>query len=137
MNITYARAAACCNDLVDAIDSGAGTAVLEIRTSPKPTNADDSATGTILCAINLSNPAFGAASNQSPGARATANGLPLSGTASGTGDAAWFRVYDRDGNDVFDGTVGTGSEDLVLANATINSGNTVTVTAWTVDMPES
>lgn len=72
--------------IVDLIDVGAGTAVLEIAT--------DSGFGTVLISYNLNANAFG----NSSGGTATANGFPKTAAASGTGNGTHWQVKDRDGN---------------------------------------
>ena len=127
MAITLATAArnAACDAVVDILDTGSTVAqgYIKIQTSG---DVD-------LVQIDLSNPAFGAASTGT----ATLAGTPKSGTATGTGTAAKFRVYDRDNNEVWQGTAGTGGTDLVLDNASINSGQTVNITSWTHTQPAS
>ena len=70
----------------------------------------------------------------------TANGVwtldfdpDLSATASGTGTAAKAAITQSDDTEVITGlTVGTGSEDVVLDNASISSGQTVTLATGTI-----
>ncbi len=109
------------NAVDDAINSGAGTAVLEIGTAGM---------AAVLATINLPNPAFGASAS----GVITLQGVPLSDTsADSTGTAAEARIKDRDGNDVITGlTVGTGSEDIVLDSVSITAGQTVTINSGTL-----
>lgn len=111
-------------DAVDAaINSGVGTAVLEIGTA---------AMAVTLVSINLQNPAFGAASAADPSV-ITLQGVTLSGVASNTGTAAAAQIKDRDGNVVVSGlTVGTSATDVILDNTSVNSGQTVNITAGTL-----
>jgi hypothetical protein len=63
----------------------------------------------------------------------TLAGVPLSATASGTGTAAKAKLVTSADADVVTGlTVGTGSENIVLGTTSINTGNTVTLTAGTI-----
>lgn len=115
---------------MDAIDVGTGTAVLQIRSGPQPASADNADAGTLLASFNLPNPAFGAA----VGGVATAN--PISATTgSAAGTAGHFRVKDRNGTTVMDGSVGTSGADLNLNTVTISVGVNVEITSWTVTMP--
>jgi hypothetical protein len=115
------------NNLADRIDelvnTGAGTAKLQIETTGG---------GTVLATINLQNPAFGAAA----AGIITLQGTPLSDTdADATGTAAEFAVTDRDGADVFRGSVGTSGEDINLSQTDVEAGDTVTITSFTYEAP--
>jgi hypothetical protein len=119
-------------------DSG----VLEIRSgaAPGPNAADG---GTLLASITLPADAFGAAST---GACAK-SGTWEDTSANATGTAAHFRIKqtgDTGGatgtaDERIEGTVtGTGGGgDLELDNTSIASGQTVTITSFSVTMPAS
>jgi len=117
---TVARNAAC-DGVVDLVDSGAGTATLVCYTAADAT----------LITINLPNPAFGAASV----GVATANGTPLSGTASATGTLAKYAVFSRDSTKLWGGSIGTSGADMIVDNTSITSGQTMNVTSWTHNQP--
>lgn len=54
-----------------------------------------------------------------------------SGTASGTGTAASYRLYASNGTTCHEqGTVGQGTGDLSLDNTSIASGQTITINTW-------
>lgn len=109
-------------DAVDtAINTGAGTAVLEIGTTGM---------GSVLATINLQNPAFGAAA----AGVITLQGTPLSdASADATGTAAEARFKDRDGANVITGlTVGTSGADVILDSVSITAGQTVTLNSATL-----
>lgn len=137
--ISNAAAIAMCNALVDLLDAGSGAGYIEIRTGAPPTNVDDAATGTLLATLALNDPAFGNAADDNPGAIATANSITDDSSADATGTAGWFRAYDSDDTPIIQGTAGESGDtpDLVLDNKDINAGQTVSVTSWTVNMPES
>jgi hypothetical protein len=87
---TAARNAAC-DAVVDLIDAGAaGNGYVEIRDST-----------TVLCTVQLQDPAFGAADTGA----ASALGVPLSGTGSAAGDADNYILYDDDDNVIWSGPV--------------------------------
>jgi hypothetical protein len=131
MVITTALRSILADAAVDNIDSGGGTAKLAIYTGSAP-GPDNAATGTKLAEFDLPNPAFGAASS----GVATANAISdTTGLASGT--AGYFRVVNRGGTAVWEGTVGVGSGELQLNTLSISSGVTVSITSWTVTMPAS
>ena len=115
------------NTLADAVDAaintGAGTAVLEIL-----------ATATVLATINLQNPAFGAASS----GVITLAGVTLSDTsADATGTADGFQIKDRNGTVVLSGTVTglSGGGDIELDNTSIVATQQVDITALTYTAP--
>lgn len=127
MGITLTTAArnAMADALVDLVDAGSSDANgdLEIMTS------GDSE----LATLELSNPAFGAASS----GVATANSITGDSNATGGGTAALHRFRDRDDTEVWRGTVGTSGADLNLSSVAIGNGDTVDVTAYTVTQPAS
>lgn len=112
--------------VVDLIDAGSGPGVLEIRSGSQPASAQDAATGTLLAAATLADPAFGAS------ATGTASLTdPASVTASATGTAGWFRVKDSTGGTVFDGKAGVSGDstaDLILSTVSIVSGGSFDIT---------
>jgi hypothetical protein len=123
---------AMCDVLVDRFDAGSGPGVIEIRSGTRPASANDTATGTVLAAVVLVDPAFGSAS---VGVAALSDPAPVTGAAAGT--ATWFRGLDSDSATVLDGSVtatGDGG-DLTLATTTISVGLTVDVTGGTIIMP--
>jgi hypothetical protein len=116
------------NALADAVDdlvnAGSGPGYIQIRAST-----------TVLGRVTCSDPAFG---NASVGV-ITLSGTPLSGTATGTGTADNFKMYDSADVERVGGTVslsGNGG-DLILDNTSIVSGQTITITAGTITMPGS
>jgi hypothetical protein len=109
--------------VVDAIDAGtmAANGDLEIGTT---------AFGTILSTIEFLATSFGAAS----GGTATLLGVPLEdSSATGGGTAAVFRTRDRDGTEIFQGTVTatSGGGDMELSSTTINAADAVRINSFT------
>lgn len=130
MSVTHGTATrtALADAAVDRVDLGSGTATGSIKLYA----ADD----TLLCTINFANPAFGPANGSGV---AAGLGVPLSGVApsiaSGPKNATKFDAVNRDGAAVFSGSVGTSAADLILDNVSINTGQTVTVTAISYTAP--
>lgn len=125
---------AACDAVVDRADIGSGTAQgrLRIYTGSQPASANDAVGGaTLLAEVQLANPAFTAAST----GVATLLGTPLSATGLAAGTAGWFRVVDRDGGTVVDGSAGTVGTELILNTATISVGVTVQINSGTITMP--
>ena len=125
--------------VVDRIDLGTGTASGKLRlyTGTQPADADSAPVGTLLVEIDLANPAYGAAN--SSGTAALAGGT-RTGTGVAAGNAASFRVINRDGATVFDGAVRAtadtnNGEELVLDNKNIAVGQTVNVTSLNYTHP--
>ncbi len=105
--------------VIDAIDAGAGPGYVEIGTAGM---------AAVLVKIVFADP-----SATKTGGVLTLAGLPKSGTATGTGTAAAARIRDSNDADVVTGlTVGTGSEDIVLDNASIATDQVVNVTVGTI-----
>lgn len=136
--IANAQALTACDAVVDALDGGTGAGKLQIYSGSQPAGPDASIGGaTLLAELTLSDPAFGAAADDAPGGKATANSISDDTSANASGTAAWFRAVTSDGTAVIDGDAGTGTgADLTLDSASISSGATVSVSSWTVTMPE-
>lgn len=122
------------NAKLDAIESYAGTNVsLLIYTGLPPATVEAAPTGTLLVAINLPADWMAAASSGSKAKSGT-----WSGTASGTGTAGYFRMCNGSPTDVafmqglIETTGGSPSGDMGLDNTSISSGQTVTVTTFSI-----
>ena len=139
-SISNAAALAACDGIVDLVDGGAGAGLLRIYSGSVPANADATLGGaTLLAELTMSDPAFGAAADQAPGARATASAISADTSANATGTAAFFRVVDSNGNAVIQGDVSNtaGAGDLKLTDTSITSGIEVQVNSFTFDVPEA
>jgi hypothetical protein len=130
LTLPNASRSAMCDALVGQLDGG----TIEIRSGTRPASANDTATGSLLAAVTLKTPAFGAASN----GVATIND-PDPVTASASGTATWFRALTSEGGTVFDGSVTAtgGGGDLTLVTTSLTNGLSVDVTGGTVTMPGS
>lgn len=107
---------------VDGCDTGTGTPALLLLDG----------TSTVVT-IDLATPeAFSDASS----AQASIVGTPT-GTAGSTGTVDTFKIQDRDGNDVFSGTVGTTtSADLQMSSVNLSSGEKVEVNTFNYTAPQ-
>ena len=121
---------------LDQIDTDIGaTGLMRIYTGAQPTNCQTANSGTLLAEITLPNPAFQSASAGSMQKSASAW---QDTSADGTGTAAHFRIYNSatpgDGTTttILQGSVGQGTGDLSLDNTSINSGQQVTITTFTL-----
>lgn len=140
MRISTAARNAACDAVVDLVDSGGGTAKLQLWSGSMPGSFGDTPSGNLLAEFDLPNPCFGAASN----GVATANVGSISPTqgeaAAGAGTTVGFvRVVNANGDVVWENdSVGTGGgAQIVLNTTTISAGADVSVTSWTVTMPAS
>jgi len=99
------------------------SATMKFFTGAEPANCAAADPSGLLVTISLPNPMFAAAS---------AGAMALTGTwsaiASGTGTAASWRIYDSSAACQIQGNV----TDLTLTNNSINSGQTVTITTFTI-----
>lgn len=139
--LANASAIAALDAVVDLIDAGAGAGSVVIYSGTEPADADAALSGnTVLAQITLSDPAFGGATDNTPGAIASAIGLPLSDTsADATGTATFFRVLDSDSNVIMQGdvTATAGGGDMEINSTSIVAGATVRITTFNATMPES
>jgi hypothetical protein len=120
------------NSRLDAIETAIGTsAVVKIRTGSQPANCAAADSGTVLVSYSL---ASDWASGASSGSKSF-SGTPIGGTASGTGTAAHYRVYASDGTTChMQGSVTAtgGGGDMTVDNTSINNGQTVNITSWSI-----
>lgn len=121
------------NAMLDAIETAIGTsAVMRIRSGAPPAACSTADSGTVLMSYSLASDWASAASSGDK----SLSSLPLSGTASGTGTAAHFRVYASNGTTChIQGTVATAGGDMTIDNASISTGQTINVTTWTLSAP--
>jgi len=117
------------NARLDAIESTISTSPkLQIRTGSAPADCATADSGSLLCEITLPSDYL---ANASSGAKAKSG--TWSGTASGTGTAGHFRIKDSSGTTTHvQGTCGLGSGDMSLDNTSIASGQTVTVSSFSL-----
>lgn len=131
------------NAAIDAVrvlpDAGAGSGVLRIYSGAKPATPATAPSGTLLAAITLNKPSFGAGAT---GVSAIVIAPAISAAAAATGTAGYFRILTSteaagSGLGVIDGTVTAtgGGGDLTLDTVSIVSAVTVTVTGGSLTMP--
>lgn len=119
------------NAMLDALNTRIGTsAKVRIYNGTRPANPNTAITSqTPLVELTCNATAFGAAAS---GGVLTANAIS-NGTAAATGTASWFRLFQSNGTTaIMDGDVSTSGADLNLNNTSIATGQTVSVTAFTV-----
>lgn len=132
--ITMADAAA------DACDTGTtnAQATLVIYDGTPPTNVDTALSGnTVLSQQDMSNPAWGSAADNAPGAIVTAAAISDDASADATGTASFYRILDRDNTPCHQGTVGTSGAELNLNSVSIVAGLPVSITSLVLIQLES
>ncbi|MCG8357607.1 MAG: hypothetical protein MI920_18745 [Kiloniellales bacterium] len=137
--IGNAAAIDACNAVVDRVDAGPTAGLLRIYAGAVPADNDAALGGaTLLAELVMSDPAFGNAVDNNPGARATANPITDDSAADATGVASFFRCTDSNGNSEFQGTAGEAADtpDLTLNSKNISAGAAVSVTSLTYTQPE-
>lgn len=120
------------NGMLDAIETAISTsAVLKIRSGAAPAAITDADAGTVLATLTLPSDWMAAASG---GSKAKA-GTWEDASADATGTAAHFRIYASNGTTQhIQGTITAtgGGGDMTLDNTSIASGQTVTITSFTI-----
>lgn len=138
-SISNVAARAAADAVVDLVDGGAGAGLLRIYSGTIPADADTALGAQVLLAeLTMSDPAFGAAADANPGGRATASAITGDTSANATGTASFYRMVDSTGVTIVQGSVTAtgGGGDLQLNSVAIQSGAAVTVTSFTLTMPE-
>ena len=110
------------NASIDAVNTQLNGGTLEIRTGTAAA-IDSTPTGTVLATFTIAATAFGAASS------GTSTAAAISGvTAGATGTAGHYVAKTSGGAAARNGVVGL---ELTINNASITSGDAVSVTSWT------
>lgn len=120
------------NAQLDAFESTTGaSAILRILSGTVPANCATAQTGTLLASLSLPSDWMSAASAGSKALLGTWNDT----SADATGTAGYFRILDSTGTTCHaQGTITAtgGGGDMTLDNTSIASGQTVTVTSFTL-----
>lgn len=123
------------NAMLDSIETAIGvSAVLKLRTGAQPGACSGADSGTVLISYTL---ASDWAANASAGAKAF-NNTPITGSATGTGTAGHFRLYESTAATChLQGTITAtgGGGDMTIDNTSVASGQTVNVTGFTLTAP--
>jgi hypothetical protein len=116
------------NVSVDAVNAQLNGGTVEIRTGTAAA-IDSTPTGTVLATFTVAATAFASASSGS----ATANAISAV-TAGATGTAGHYVAKTSGGAPARNGTVGS---ELTIDNASITSGDNVSITSWTFSQATS
>lgn len=138
LTITNTRAQALLSDIKTAIDAGTA-AIIEIRDGSQPTDADTAVGAQVLLAtLTMSATAFGAVSDDTPGAIMTAAAITADSSADATGTASWFRLLTQSaGTVIMDGSVGTSGCDINFNTVSFTAGSQIEITAMTMFIGET
>lgn len=135
--ISMAAARAGLDAALAKLNVGGTPGTVEIRTGSMPASCGAADTGTLLATLTLSTTAFPASTDGGTNGLATAVANAItSGTAGNTGTAGYFRAKSSAGTVVAQGTCGTSLADFILNTTSINSGDIVSATSWTVTLPD-
>lgn len=120
------------NAQLDALETAIGpSAILKIRTGSAPANCAAADSGTVLATLNLPSDWMAAAS----GGSKAKSGTWEDTSADATGTAGHFRLYASDGTTCHaQGTVTAtgGGGDMTVDNTSFASGQSFTITAFTI-----
>ena len=120
------------NARLDVVESTIGaSAILKIRSGAAPANCAAADSGTVVSTVNLPSDWMAAASGGSKSMSGTWQDL----SADATGTAAHFRLYATDGTTCHaQGTVTVtgGGGDMTVDNTSFSSGQSFTVTGFTI-----
>lgn len=123
------------NAQLDAIESTIGTSpLLKIRSGAAPADCATADAGTVLATLTLPSDWMAAASS---GSKAK-SGTWQDTSADATGTAAHFRIYDSTGTTChLQGTCGVGTGDMQLDSTSFTTGQSFTITAFTLSAANS
>jgi hypothetical protein len=122
----------------DEVNSGSTAGNIRGRTGSQPADPDATETGTLLFTLTCSDPAFGAAADDTGKATITANSITDDTSADATGTLGYCRIAatGTGADDVADGEAGTSGSDFNFNTVSIVSGSTVSMSALTISVSE-
>lgn len=123
------------NAAIDLLDGGSAGATIQGRTGSQPAGPDTAVTGTNLFTATASATAFGAATDDAPGALKTANAITDDSSADNTGTLGYCRGSSSNAADTplvdqIDGEAGTSGADWIFNTLALVSGAVVSITSW-------
>ena len=137
-NISAESALLALDAIVDSLDEGSTAATIRGRSGAQPADPDATETGTLLFTLTMTDPAFGAAADNAPGALATAAAITDDSSADATGTLGYCRcgATGTGADDHIDGEAGASGADFNFNTVSIVSGATVSMTSFTVSLPQ-
>lgn len=133
----HARSSAC-NAITALVNVGTlnPNGYINIYTAPRPSSPSAQSSPAIrLATVPLANPAFTDAID----GEALANGIGLTGiTVESTGTASWYRVFDRDNNAIWDGSVTLSNDggDMQFNDIAFIAGGKIVLQTFKAIMPQ-
>lgn len=130
------------NALLALLNEGSTAGFIQGRSGSQPADPDTAVSGTLLFTLLLTDPAFPTAVDLAPGARATASTITNDTSADDTLTLGYCRGSASNDSgataldDHIDGEAGTSGADFNFNTLSIVSGATVSMTSWTVTLPE-
>ena len=119
------------NQALNQLTASLGTsALLQVYAGVQPADVSSAVTAANVILASLTCPTTNAFAAATAGV-ITANSIG-SASAGTAGTATWFSFVKTTGTRVFDGSIGTSGADLNLNTASITTGATVAVSAFTV-----
>lgn len=108
---------------------------LKLYSGAPPATAIAAATGTLLVDMALPASPFGAVSAGSVSRAGVWSGSGTAGAGAGT-DAGYFRLEDAGGEVHYQGSAGEAATDMIIDNSNIATAQVVTVTAFSITLPD-
>ena len=138
LTVTNAVAQSMLTALKTAIDAGTA-AIIEIYTTAQPTDADTAlGAQTKLATLTMNATAFGAVSDDTPGAIMTAAAITSDSSADATGTAAWFRLLTQaGGTTILDGSIGTSGADMNFDTVSFTASSEISITSMIIFIGET
>lgn len=128
--------------LVDSLDEGTGSAIIQGRSGAQPADPDAAATGTLGFTLVCSATAFGAAADQADGSvQASAAAITDDSSADATITLSYCRAASsNDGatslDDKIDGEAGTSGADFNFNTLSIVAGANVSMSSWAITLSQ-
>lgn len=127
-------------DALDAITALLNTGgYIELRSGAPPATCETADSGTLLATCNLSATAFGGATDGTDKATAVANAISADTSADADGTIGHYRAKTSGGSCVIQGDcslTGLGG-DLQFSTLDVTTGDNVSISGWTLNIPEA
>lgn len=125
------------DDFLASLDAGTA-AVFRILDGSVPADADTAETGTLGGTLTCSATASAAAADADPGAEMVFNSITDDSSADNSITTTYFRLLTQTGGTVIaQGACSTSGAELNWNTVSITAGSTLSITAFTVTLPES
>jgi len=135
--ITNAVAKSMADDFTASLDAGTA-GVFRILDGSIPADADTAETGTLGGTLTCSATSSPSATDAGPGALLTFSAITDDSSADASITTTYFRLLTQTGGTVIaQGQCGTSGQELNWNTVSITSGSTLSITSFTVTLPES